>query len=229
MTALTQLNRCLNWLTAAQPLPTTVDGIVLCGNSLPVTARMAGELAQRYDLPAMIIAGGVGHATKYLRQNLNIENGLSEAALMTLLVRQAGYLGQLHLDHTSTNSGSNATNARQLAPNSWHHVLLVQDPLLARRTALTFQHQWPTTVTFTYYQPQSLTLDQLPTDQVTFDKLTWDAGYFTELVLGECQRLIDTPTGYGPLGRHFIDHVDVPSDVITAYQQLNQQALDRRR
>ncbi len=62
MDELTAFNQCLAWLTHTTALPEHLDGLVLCGNSLPATATAAGQLAQDYQLPLLIIAGGIGHA-----------------------------------------------------------------------------------------------------------------------------------------------------------------------
>ncbi|WP_048001043.1 YdcF family protein [Lactiplantibacillus herbarum] len=231
MDTLTAFNQCLAWLTEATPLPAKVDGLVLCGNSVPVTATIASQLAQYYQLPTIIIAGGIGHATKYLRQNLHVENDLSEAQMMAELVRHGGYQGEIQLDQTSTNTGSNATNARDLAPNTWQHVLLVQDPLLARRTALTFSANWDSSIQLSRYQPDSLQLATLQPFQLTTQQYqnAWPAAYFTELLLGELQRLADTPTGYGPNGKGFIPHVEIPATVMTAFDFLQNQSLNRQR
>ncbi|BBM21969.1 YdcF family protein [Lactiplantibacillus pentosus] len=231
MDELTAFNRCLDWLTQAVAQPTRVDGLVLCGNSLPASAIAAGQLAQHYQLPTVIIAGGVGHATKYLRHNLDQPaSHASEAALMATLIRQTGYTGELRLDETSTNTGSNATHARDLAPANWRHVLLIQDPLLARRTELTFAANWDG-VDFTRYLPTTLQLSQLEPLRFKGDTtLTgWQPAYFTELLLGEFQRLADTPTGYGPRGQGFIAHVDIPEDVLAAVADLQSRALRRQR
>lgn len=232
MSDLTDFNQCLAWLTQSTTPAAAPDGLILCGNGLPATAITAAQLAQQAQLPTVIIAGGVGHATKYLRRNLGVTNQLSEAAMMLDLMREAGYQGELHLDQTSTNTGLNASHARKLAPQSWHHVLLVQDPLLARRTQLTFERVWGPTVQFSRYQPTTLELTQL--DPLMFQIPTWNqhawpTDYFTELLLGEFQRLIDTADGYGPAGQNFFDHVDVPAPVIAAVQRLRDQHLNRTR
>jgi len=231
MDTLTAFNQCLAWLTEATPLPAKVDGLVLCGNSVPVTATIASQLAQYYQLPTIIIAGGIGHATKYLRQNLHVENNLSEAQMMAELVRQSGYRGEIRLDQTSTNTGSNATNARDLAPTMWQHVLLVQDPLLARRTTLTFAANWDTNVQLSRYQPEALQLTSLQPFRLSWQQYqgAWPTTYFTELLLGELQRLADTPTGYGPNGKGFIPHVEIPATGMTAFDFLQAQPLNRQR
>jgi len=231
MNTLTAYNQCLAWLTEAAPLPAKIDGLVLCGNSVPVTATIASQLAQYNELSTIIIAGGVGHATKYLRQNLHVENDLSEAQMMAELVRQSGYRGEIRLDQASTNTGSNATNARDLAPATWRHVLLVQDPLLARRTTLTFAANWDSSVQLSRYQLETIQLTSLQPFQLSSQQYqdAWPSAYFTELLLGELQRLADTPEGYGPNGTGFIPHVEIPADVMTAYEFLQNQSLNRQR
>jgi len=232
MTNLTALNQCLAWLTAPADALATVDGLILCGNSLPLTAQLAARLANEHQLNTVIIAGGIGHATKYLRQNMGVTNELSEAELMTGLMRSAGYQGTILQDRQSTNTGANARNALALAPTDWQHVLLVQDPLLARRTQLTFEQVWGPTTQFSRYLPPKFQLSQL--DPLAFDinaayDHAWEPAYFTELLLGELQRLWDTPQGYGPAGSGYIRHIDIPAAVLTAYQELLQASLKRER
>jgi hypothetical protein len=57
----------------------------------------------------------------------------------------------------------------------------------------------------------------------------WQPAYFTELLLGEFQRLVDTPNGYGPRGQGFIAHVDIPEKVLAAARYLQSQSLHRQR
>ncbi|MFC6181738.1 ElyC/SanA/YdcF family protein [Lactiplantibacillus daowaiensis] len=232
MTNLAALNQCLAWLTAPATPLTKIDGLVLCGNSLPLTAQLAARLAITHQLPTVIIAGGIGHATKYLRQNLHVQNDLSEAEQMAQLMRAAGYQGEIRQDKTSTNTGANAKNALALAPEQWQNVLLVQDPLLARRTQLTFEQVWGDRTHFSRVLPlhfQLTQLDPLVFGPHTIYQAAWEPAYFTELLLGELQRLWDTPQGYGPAGAGYIRHIEIPVTVLTAYQTLLQQALNRER
>ncbi|AVK63979.1 S-adenosyl-L-methionine-binding protein [Lactobacillus sp. CBA3606] len=233
MTNLTALNQCLAWLTQPVTPLNPIDGLILCGNSLPLTTQLAAQLASKHHLPTMIITGGIGHATKYLRQNLQQTNNDSEAKIMAAGVRHAGYQGDLRLDPTSTNTGENARHALTLVPAHWHNVLLVQDPLLARRTQLTFESVWGPAYHFERAMPSQLQLTTLTpalkfTNAPAYDA-AWQPAYFTELLLGELQRLWDTPTGYGPKGQQFIPHVDLPQPVLTAYQTLTAAALQRHR
>ena len=47
----------------------------------------------------------------------------------------------------------------------------------------------------------------------------WNMDHYVELLLGEIQRLRDD--GYGPKGKGFIAHVDIPEDVEAAFAQLS--------
>ena len=49
---------------------------------------------------------------------------------------------------------------------------------------------------------------------------TWPRDRWISLVMGEVPRLRDDATGYGPLGRGFIAHVDVPDEVEAAHASL---------
>lgn len=44
---------------------------------------------------------------------------------------------------------------------------------------------------------------------------------FLELILGEVPRLRDDKHGYGPEGKGFIPHVDIPNQVEQSWELLN--------
>jgi hypothetical protein len=50
----------------------------------------------------------------------------------------------------------------------------------------------------------------------------WEPDRFAALVLGEVRRLRVDEHGYGPRGAGFIDHVDVPDDVLAAAGRAGQ-------
>ncbi|MDH2692737.1 hypothetical protein QDX80_23695, partial [Escherichia coli] len=51
----------------------------------------------------------------------------------------------------------------------------------------------------------------------------WDVERYITLLMGEIPRLSDDGDGYGPLGKNFIAHVDVPNEVKTAFLELKQE------
>jgi hypothetical protein len=50
----------------------------------------------------------------------------------------------------------------------------------------------------------------------------WGHDRFVSLLLGEVSRLHDDEHGYGPRGAGFLDHVDVPEDVLAATERVAQ-------
>jgi hypothetical protein len=50
----------------------------------------------------------------------------------------------------------------------------------------------------------------------------WDVDRFMSLLLGEIPRLRDDPSGYGPKGKDFIDHVEIPAEVESAWDRIAQ-------
>lgn len=45
----------------------------------------------------------------------------------------------------------------------------------------------------------------------------WSPSRFLSLLIGEIPRLRDDEHGYGPKGKDFIPHVDIPEDIEDAY------------
>ncbi|HEY8804265.1 MAG TPA: hypothetical protein VIM42_04005 [Clostridium sp.] len=48
----------------------------------------------------------------------------------------------------------------------------------------------------------------------------WSKDRFIDLIMGEIPRLRDDEDGYGPKGKGFISHVDIPKEVSNSYQRL---------
>ena len=48
----------------------------------------------------------------------------------------------------------------------------------------------------------------------------WPLERYLTLLMGEISRLSDTPEGYGPSGKGYIAHVEIPEEVETAFTQL---------
>lgn len=50
----------------------------------------------------------------------------------------------------------------------------------------------------------------------------WEMERYIQLLMGEIPRLSDDENGYGPWGKGFIVHVDIPDEVRTAFETLKQ-------
>ena len=48
----------------------------------------------------------------------------------------------------------------------------------------------------------------------------WDMPHYVRLLLGEIPRLVDDEQGYGPRGKGFLAHIDVPDEVVSAWARL---------
>lgn len=54
----------------------------------------------------------------------------------------------------------------------------------------------------------------------------WNIDKYISLLMGEIQRLNDDENGYGPKGKDFIVHVDIPDDVMNAFYELKKEYID---
>lgn len=54
----------------------------------------------------------------------------------------------------------------------------------------------------------------------------WEMERYLSLLLGEIPRLSDTPEGYGPRGKGFIAHVEIPPRVEQAFLALKEDYAD---
>ena len=57
----------------------------------------------------------------------------------------------------------------------------------------------------------------------------WDMDRYITLLMGEIPRLSDSKDGYGPNGKNFIAHVDIPEEVVKAFSELQQEYPDKVR
>jgi len=50
----------------------------------------------------------------------------------------------------------------------------------------------------------------------------WDMDRYVQLLMGEIPRLTDDENGYGPKGKDFIAHVEIPEEVKKAFSELKE-------
>jgi uncharacterized SAM-binding protein YcdF (DUF218 family) len=213
------------------------DALVLLGNAVLPTAERAFE-GLRADLaPWLVVAGGIGHSTPHLRDALAahprwrdvLAPGLGEAELLArVAVRHFGVdPARLVLETASTNCGDNAVKVRAelarrgLAPRT---LVLLQDPTMQRRTDASFRQVYAgepvRLVDHAAFTPAleaagaAIRLAGPARDGV------WPVERLVALALGEIPRLRDDPLGYGPRGRRYIAHVDLPPAVEAAHGRL---------
>ncbi|KAH7397538.1 hypothetical protein BKA64DRAFT_642689 [Cadophora sp. MPI-SDFR-AT-0126] len=141
------------------------------------------------------------------------------------------------VEDQSTNCGANASKTKELllkegvpAPES---MLLVQDPTMALRTVAAFEKVFEEEVSVGRLVVKSapIFVPRMKDDgegktvwdvQNVETEDLWDMDRFYDLVIGEIPRLRDDVNGYGPKGKGFIVHVDVPAEVEKAWNKLKE-------
>jgi len=166
--------------------------------------------------------------------------GVSEARILYEIGKQFYNLSDLEghglkviVEEKSTNCGANASETRKVLSAAGiampRSIVVIQDPTMSLRTVAAFQK--------TYEDVPELLVIAYPTfvptveegrmplkfnvegDGPTQEGL-WTMDRFCDLLLGEIPRLRDDEMGYGPKGKGFIGHVDLPAEVEDAWNRL---------
>ena len=204
----------------------TFDVLVLCGSGVPATVTCSAAAFHDRVVDSILVTGGVGHSTPYLVAAVRADpsyadvatEGRSEAAVIAEILRRHHDVPAeaITIEDRATNCGENAEHSLRLLARrpEVSSVLLVQDPTMQRRTHASFDHHQRLlgtdleVVSFAPFVPD--------------DDAAWGRNRFVSLLLGEVRRLRDDEHGYGPRGAGFLDHVDVPDDVLAAADRLGQ-------
>lgn len=226
------LNTIAAWLARTDnPLPERVDAVVVMGSQVIETAERAAEWLRDGRADWLVCAGGVGHATELLRENLRRHprygfevEGASEAELLARVAEAQGVSrSRIRLDETSTNTGENVRESKRILRELGFEspaLVIIQDPTMQLRAHATWEMQWPEA--------------QLWSESVWVPRLgtrtdVWTEERLTELILGEVPRLRNDAAGYGPLGRGFIASVKIPLEVEAAFEALSNSEQFRTR
>lgn len=207
------------------------DAVILFGGSILSGAdEMATAIRSEIATTTMIV-GGQGHTTEALRDHAAAVLAMPGLATMSEAEIFQHYLRERHaveaalLETTSTNCGTNITAALGLLDQHElprDRVVLIQDATMQRRMDAGLRRARPTAriMNFASYVARVEAVD----DQVRFREApadVWPLTRYASMLLGEIERLRDDTSGYGPRGKDWIAHVDVPEDVEEAYRVLS--------
>ncbi|KAF2225784.1 hypothetical protein BDZ85DRAFT_258075 [Elsinoe ampelina] len=197
----------------------------------------------------VVIAGGIGHSTQAIYDAVASHTdyhivaddvqGLPEARVVGILLERFFDMPQitsrgcrLLFEDESTNCGANASQTRKVLEATGiptpRTCIVIQDPTMLRRTLASFDKVYedsdrpprflgcPTFIPRVVATATGIAYDypHLPTRHL------WPLERFLDLLAGEIPRLRDDENGYGPRGKGFIKHVDVPHDVVAASDRL---------
>ncbi len=129
------------------------------------------------------------------------------------------------VENQSQNCGDNALKAYDMltsAKEPFQTVILMQDPTMQRRSYENFKKEFENSgIQFYNFAPF---VPQVTPDIRLINGMEgiWTQERFFELLLGEVPRLRDDENGYGPRGKGYIGHVEIPQEILEADQAVKE-------
>lgn len=215
------------------------DAVIVFGNDLPQTAEAGCRAWKQGIAEWLIFCGGIGHSTEILKRRMgSLERyqtcGVydSEAELFAEIAVKLYHVpkDRIRMDTVSSNCGQNAENARRTLEEEgipMDRLVLIQDPLMQRRSFMSLKRAMPDTSVILSYAPFLPEFDE-NLNPVSGSGEIWNRERFLELLLGEIPRLRDDRNGYGPKGKNFIGHVELPPEVERAWELLYEKEAGAR-
>jgi uncharacterized SAM-binding protein YcdF (DUF218 family) len=231
-----QVNVLARFCGPRDELPGHADAVVLFGGSPLAGADVLARVAAIAD--RVIVVGGQGHTTAALRASFAAELGhvvpedAAEADLHAAYLRERHGLHVELRERESTNCGTNVSLCLQLMRDHGipaERLVLIQDATMQRRMDAGFRrHLGPRAAihNLAAYQVDVVAVD----GGLAYDRPVrgmWELPHYVSLLLGEIARLTDDEHGYGPRGRGFVAHVDVPAEVRAAFEVVRETATVR--
>lgn len=210
---------------------TQADVMVLFGGSILAGGDVLAEGIRNHIAKTYIIVGGAGHTTETLRQQFHSiypvidVSKLFEAEIFDIYIAKRCNLKADYLECDSTNCGNNITYLLDLLDREHiecKSMILVQDATMQRRMNAGLRKYRPDILAINYAAYQVKVIDK-GSSLAYADEVVgmWNMERYITLLLGEIPRLTDDVNGYGPRGKDFIAHVDVPSKVRRAFELLS--------
>ncbi|KAL4813734.1 hypothetical protein BDW67DRAFT_192734 [Aspergillus spinulosporus] len=205
----------------------------------------------------LVLCGGIGHSTQYIYEAVAQHSRFSpigkdiqrlpeawvlERILETFFDRAAitSQGCRILIEDRSTNCGENALFSRRVLDDAGlqnlRRCVLIQDPTMMRRTVASFQKAYEERTEIPLFLSCPLLVPRVERSEESEGNLRyavseaglWPLERFISLIMGEIPRLRDDEDGYGPRGRNFISHVEVPVDIEAAWMRLRA-SFDTRR
>lgn len=204
--------------------------LIMFGASIPASYALFEHAAADRLARHFMLVGGIGHTTGTLQRLMQPclpdfdTSEMPEADIMYQYLKSRMDLSDIDLviENKSTNCGNNVTNALKLFPeDDIRHVIILQDASMQRRIGAGFEKYAPHLHVINYagYKIRAVS----DHGKLRFDRELWgmwDMERYVSLLLGEIARLRDDENGYGPNGKNYIAHVDIPPLVAEAYRAL---------
>ena len=215
-----------------------VDVLILFGGVIPFGCDVAAAVWRCGLARHLMVVGGIGHTTQSLRDKFQARfpdlavEGRTEAEMIADYLAREYDIHDILLETASTNCGNNVTNALQVLQDQGieaRSLLIMQDPSMQRRMAAGFAKALGAepavrVISYAPYHPElTVANGQLQWSRSYWG--LWDIPHYVTLLLGDVSRLRDDAAGYGPQGKDFIVHVDIPAEVEESFKLLSQSGL----
>ena len=222
-----------------------LDAIALLGNQVIATLTAACTLMQRSTAAILVLSGGAGHSTQLLYENLCksgygtlvrqglILESMAEAEMYAVVAQTAFGIPaeRILIENRSANSGENVRFGLELLQQVGRRLdslLILQDPTMQRRSMLTWARAAEIAKSNTRVFSHAVFVPRVeasPDNLLRFSdgqaEGTWTMARFLAVLLGEIARLDDNEEGYGPRGRNFLPHVEIPEAVLESYLRVS--------
>ena len=209
------------------------DVFVLFGGSILAGGYIFAQAIKDQIARVYIIVGGVGHTTESLRQTIHDEypgietTGLPEAEIFQRYLKEVYSCEADYLESKSTNCGSNIIYLLDLLKENnikYSSIILCQDATMQRRMDAGLRKYAPDDLIIINYPSYQASVIGSNDNLIYSERIhgMWNIDRYVNLLMGEIPRLKDDQNGYGPKGKSFIDHVDIPEKVYDAFKQLKE-------
>ena len=209
------------------------DIIILFGGSIIHGWDVAAKAIKDDLAEKLLISGGIGHTTSKLWSiisekfpGIKAENR-SEADIIADYIKLKYDINSPLIENQSTNCGNNVTFAlNTLKENSIFpkNIIIIQDSTMQERMDATFKLIFKdNSINIINFAPY---IARVKSDgnRMIFENSDitgmWSMEKYINLLMGEIPRLCDNEDGYGPKGRNFITSVDIPGEVLDAFNYL---------
>ena len=207
------------------------DVMVLFGGSILAGGDVLAEAIKNNIAKKYIIVGGAGHTTETLRQIIHQEypeietTDLPEAEIFQRYLKTVYGCKADYLETQSTNCGNNITYLLDLLREEnigFKNIILSQDASMQRRMTAGLKKYVQEDIAIINYATYAVNVLNAG-EKLCYEKEIhgmWTIDRYVNLLMGEIPRLTDDENGYGPNGKNFIAHVDIPETVKIAFEEL---------
>lgn len=212
-----------------------VDLLILFGGSILHGCDLAAKAFKQGIAKKMMIVGGEGHTTDTLRGIIHSKcpefetKDKAESDIISYYIKKKYGIDGCLIERESTNCGNNISNAlkvieeNNLTPK---HIFILQDSSMQLRMDAGFKKMCTNNdiqiINFAAYKIKVVAKQNMLCFEDNNIEGLWNIEHFINLQMSEIPRLSDTEEGYGPKGKNYIAHIDIPFEVQEAFKYLKE-------